>query len=100
MSPLSYKHTVPERLSSQFNNIWNQGDFENPNFPALYWSTKNSEKMCFPLGNEEFKPTGNSAHSTEFFTLRKFDLLYFTQADNLGNEGSSGTSLHLKMIPW
>ena len=55
--------------------------------------------MCFPLGNEEFKSTGNSAHSTEFFTLRKFDLLYFTQADNLGNEGSSGTSLHLKMIP-
>ena len=64
-------------LKDSLNNIWNQGDFENPDFPALYRSTKNSEKMFFPLGNEEFKPTGNFAHSTEFFTIRKFDLLIF-----------------------
>ena len=33
--PFSCKHTVPERISSQFNKIWNQGDFKNLNFPTL-----------------------------------------------------------------
>ena len=32
--PLSlfYKHNVSERLSSEFNKIWNQRDLKNPNF--------------------------------------------------------------------
>ena len=29
---LSYKHTVPERLSSQFYKIWINGDLKNPSF--------------------------------------------------------------------
>ena len=32
---LIYKHTVPERLSSQPNKIWNQWNFKNPNLPTL-----------------------------------------------------------------
>ena len=39
--PLSNKPTVPERLSSQFNKTWNQGDFKSSNFPTLV----NWEKM-------------------------------------------------------
>ena len=32
-------------------------------------------KKCFPLRKKSFKPIGNSAHTAEFLTLRKFDLL-------------------------
>ena len=36
-------------------------------------------KTCFQFGKKEFyfKPIGNSAHTTEFLTLRKFGLLMF-----------------------
>ena len=33
--PVSCKNAVPKRIFSQFNKIWNQGDFENPDFPTL-----------------------------------------------------------------
>ena len=41
--PLSHAHTVPERVSSQPNKIWQQGDFKNSDFPTLYWIGKNLE---------------------------------------------------------
>ena len=46
----------------------------------------NSEKKEF-----SFKPIGNSTHTTEFLTLRKFDLLMFYPTDN---ESTSSTSLN------
>ena len=36
------KHTL-ERLSSQSEKVWNQGDLKNPNFPTGYWIGKNME---------------------------------------------------------
>ena len=40
---LFYKHTVPERLSSQSNKIWNQWDFKNSNFSTSAWIGKKLE---------------------------------------------------------
>ena len=37
----------------------------------------NWEKICFQLVKKEFKPIGNSARTTEFLTLKRFDLLMF-----------------------
>ena len=39
---LSYKHTVPERLPSQFYKIWINGDLKNPSFSN---SLLNGEKL-------------------------------------------------------
>ena len=39
----SYKHTVPEGLSSQSEETWNQEDFKNLNFPTLWWIDKKLE---------------------------------------------------------
>ena len=40
---LFYKHSVPERQSSQSDKIWNPEDFKNPDFSTLYWIVKNLE---------------------------------------------------------
>ena len=36
------KHTL-ERLSSQSEKVWDQGDLKNPNFPTGYWIGKSME---------------------------------------------------------
>ena len=57
---LQYKHTVPERLSSQFHNIWINGDLKNPSVSnyLLNWENleihtrfilKKQQQQCFYL---------------------------------------------------
>ena len=41
--PLPCKHSMSERLCSQSDTIWKQGDFRNPNFPTPLWIRKNLE---------------------------------------------------------
>ena len=84
-SSVSYKETLLERLSSQFNKIWNQErGLQKSQCPYSLVNWENAEvqwigKKCFQLVKKEFyfKPIADSAHNTEFFTLRKFDLLTF-----------------------
>ena len=40
---LSYKHTVSERLSSQFRKIWINGDLKNPSFSNYLLNWENLE---------------------------------------------------------
>ena len=40
---LSYKHTVPERLSSQFHKIWINGDLKNPSVSNYLLNWENLE---------------------------------------------------------
>ena len=40
---LPYKHTVPERLSSQFHNIWINGDLKNPSVSNYLLNWENLE---------------------------------------------------------
>ena len=40
-------------------------------------SRTNSEKNVFHRDKKNFKPIGNSTHTTTFLTLRKFDILMF-----------------------
>ena len=42
---LSEKRNVSERVSSQSDKIWSQGDFKNPNFLTLQWTGKNLEVL-------------------------------------------------------
>ena len=44
-----YKHTVPERLSSQSEKIWNKGDFTNPNSQLFNKLGKNLEIEPRPI---------------------------------------------------
>ena len=82
---ISLLQTVTERFSSLFNKISNQGrEFRKSQFP---YSLVNCEKFryiqwigknMFSVRKREFyfKPIGNSAHTTEFLTLRKFLKFY------------------------
>ena len=52
--PPPYTYTVPEKLSSQSDKIWKQGDFKNPNFPTFWWIGKHLQapsRLTFKYSN-------------------------------------------------
>ena len=56
------------------------------------------DKICFPLGKEDFKSIGNSAHTTYFLTLGKtlniyIDYLMFYSSRHV-------KKLHWAMVSW
>ena len=83
--PFSYKH----KDSTQNSTKYEIKRFHKSQFPysLVNWEklrrTTNCERMCFPSGRNNFKPIRNSAHTTEFLTLRRFDLLMFYRSREL-----------------